>query len=277
MRTKTDEILAVDAKAAEHGLNYVKLDGAGLVMSTLDVVANAGERHRGQRPANFLHIGIGASAEVMEASLRLMLSDPQVKAVYINVFGGITACDVVAKGIVGALAVLGKDARTPLVVRLDGNNVDEGHRILNDFAHRSCGRARPHALRSQATMSIFLDKDCTIIVQGITGKDGSEHARRVLAAEANVSVIFVPPAFAKAALLEAIDAGIELAVVIGPNCPGIITPANVTGSGPVGLISKSGTLTYQMMHELSRRIPRRRRSCSSARSAAMRRKVRRRR
>lgn len=133
----------LEAQAAKHDLNYVKLDGsvgiigngAGLVMSTLDVVAGAGERHGGQKPANFLDIGGGASAEVMEASLSLVLSDPQVKAVFINVFGGITACDVVAKGIVGALAVLGKSQSTPIVVRLDGNNVNEGRKILSDFHH----------------------------------------------------------------------------------------------------------------------------------------------
>lgn len=133
----------LEALAAEHDLNYVRLDGsvgvigngAGLVMASLDVVAAAGEEYGGQKPANFLDIGGGASQEVMEASLKLVLSDPQVRSVFINVFGGITACDVVAKGIVGALAVLGKDANVPLVVRLDGNNVDEGRRILSDFQH----------------------------------------------------------------------------------------------------------------------------------------------
>ena len=133
----------LEAKAAEHDLNYVKLDGsvgiigngAGLVMSTLDVVAYAGERHGGVKPANFLDIGGGASAEVMAAGLDVILGDAQVDAVFVNVFGGITACDAVANGIVAALGILGDHATKPLVVRLDGNNVEEGRRILREAAH----------------------------------------------------------------------------------------------------------------------------------------------
>ncbi|MBM7829678.1 succinyl-CoA synthetase beta subunit [Agromyces cerinus] len=133
----------LEAAAKELDLNYVKLDGevgiigngAGLVMSTLDVVAYAGENHGGVKPANFLDIGGGASAEVMANGLGIILGDPQVKSVFVNVFGGITACDQVAKGIVGALAELGSAANKPLVVRLDGNNVDEGRRILAEAAH----------------------------------------------------------------------------------------------------------------------------------------------
>ncbi|QKJ20155.1 ADP-forming succinate--CoA ligase subunit beta [Microbacterium hominis] len=133
----------LESKAKELDLNYVKLDGevgiigngAGLVMSTLDVVAYAGENHGGVKPANFLDIGGGASAEVMANGLGIILGDPQVKSVFVNVFGGITACDQVAKGIVGALAELGKSADKPLVVRLDGNNVAEGRRILEEAAH----------------------------------------------------------------------------------------------------------------------------------------------
>ena len=124
-------------------MNYVKLDGevgiigngAGLVMSTLDVVAYAGENHGGVKPANFLDIGGGASAEVMAAGLDVILGDSQVKSVFVNVFGGITACDAVANGIVGALEKLGDSATKPLVVRLDGNNVDEGRKILSDYNH----------------------------------------------------------------------------------------------------------------------------------------------
>jgi succinyl-CoA synthetase beta subunit len=133
----------LEAKAKAHDLNYVKLDGqvgvigngAGLVMSTLDVVSYAGERHGGVKPANFLDIGGGASAEVMAAGLDVILNDPQVKSVFVNVFGGITACDAVANGIVGALQTLGDEANLPLVVRLDGNNVEEGRRILAEAAH----------------------------------------------------------------------------------------------------------------------------------------------
>ncbi|OZB49488.1 MAG: succinate--CoA ligase subunit beta [Cellulomonas sp. 14-74-6] len=133
----------LEARAKEKGLNYVKLDGqvgiigngAGLVMSTLDVVAYAGEGHGGVKPANFLDIGGGASAQVMADGLDIILSDPQVKAVFVNVFGGITACDEVARGIVAALGILGDEAAKPLVVRLDGNNVAEGRRILTEAAH----------------------------------------------------------------------------------------------------------------------------------------------
>ena len=104
-------------------------------MSTLDVVAYAGEKHKGVKPANFLDIGGGASAEVMAAGLDVVLGDEQVKAVFVNVFGGITACDAVATGIVKALEILGDEANKPLVVRLDGNNVEEGRRILTDANH----------------------------------------------------------------------------------------------------------------------------------------------
>jgi succinyl-CoA synthetase beta subunit len=133
----------LEAKAKEKGLNYVKLEGevgiigngAGLVMSTLDVVAYAGENHGNVKPANFLDIGGGASAEVMANGLDIILNDPAVKSVFVNVFGGITSCDAVANGIVGALTTLGAEANKPLVVRLDGNNVDEGRRILAEYAH----------------------------------------------------------------------------------------------------------------------------------------------
>jgi len=138
-----DDLDPLEAKAKSMDLNYVKLDGqvgiigngAGLVMSTLDVVAYAGEKHGGVRPANFLDIGGGASAAVMAAGLDVILGDPQVKSVFVNVFGGITACDAVANGIVGALETLGSSATKPLVVRLDGNNVNEGRRILAEYAH----------------------------------------------------------------------------------------------------------------------------------------------
>ncbi len=133
----------LEAKAKAKGLNYVKLDGAvgiigngaGLVMSTLDVVAYAGEAHGGVKPANFLDIGGGASAQVMADGLDVILGDEQVKSVFVNVFGGITSCDAVANGIVGALDLLGDAATKPLVVRLDGNAVEEGRRILEEKNH----------------------------------------------------------------------------------------------------------------------------------------------
>ncbi|MER6397829.1 MULTISPECIES: ADP-forming succinate--CoA ligase subunit beta [unclassified Kitasatospora] len=136
----------LEAAAKAKGLNYVKLDGqvgiigngAGLVMSTLDVVAYAGESHGGVKPANFLDIGGGASAEVMANGLEIILGDPDVKSVFVNVFGGITACDAVANGIVQALALLeskGENVSKPLVVRLDGNNAELGRKILDDANH----------------------------------------------------------------------------------------------------------------------------------------------
>ena len=142
-RDATDPL---ERRAKDKDLNYVKLhgavgiigNGAGLVMSTLDVVAYAGEEFGGVRPANFLDIGGGASAQVMADGLEIILSDTEVKAVFVNVFGGITACDAVANGIVQALellAVRGEPLTKPLVVRLDGNNADEGRRILLAAAH----------------------------------------------------------------------------------------------------------------------------------------------
>jgi succinyl-CoA synthetase beta subunit len=133
----------LEQAAKEKDLNYVKLDGsvgiigngAGLVMSTLDVVAQAGERHGGAKPANFLDIGGGASAEVMANGLEIIISDPQVRSVFVNVFGGITACDAVANGIVSAFELLAsrdEHVTVPLVVRLDGNNAELGRQILTE-------------------------------------------------------------------------------------------------------------------------------------------------
>jgi succinyl-CoA synthetase beta subunit len=137
-----NDVSAVDPleqQAREKHLNYVKLEGsvgiigngAGLVMSTLDVVTYAGEAHGGQRPANFLDIGGGASAQVMADGLGIILSDPAVKSVFVNIFGGITACDAVANGVVQAVQMLGTSLSKPIVVRLDGNNAEEGRSILD--------------------------------------------------------------------------------------------------------------------------------------------------
>ncbi len=133
----------LEARAKAKHLNYVKLEGevgiigngAGLVMSTLDVVAYAGQEFGGVRPANFLDIGGGASAEVMANGLEIVLSDPSVRSVFVNVFGGITSCDEVANGIVAAIGMLsakGDEVTHPIVVRLDGNNAAEGRRILDE-------------------------------------------------------------------------------------------------------------------------------------------------
>ena len=193
----------LEARAKEKDLNYVKLDGevgiigngAGLVMSTLDVVAYAGEGFGGVRPANFLDIGGGASAEVMANGLEIILSDPAVRSVFVNVFGGITACDAVANGIVpafGHAGERGEHVTKPLVVRLDGNNAVEGRRILAEAA-LSAGRAGGHdgrrgptggrAGRGRGTdaMAIFLNETSRVIVQGMTGSEGTKHTRRMLA------------------------------------------------------------------------------------------------
>jgi succinyl-CoA synthetase beta subunit len=139
----TEDADPLETRAKAKHLNYVKLDGqvgiigngAGLVMSTLDVVAYAGEAFGGVRPANFLDIGGGASAEVMADGLEIVLSDPSVRSVLVNVFGGITSCDAVANGIVSAIGMLGArgdQVAHPIVVRLDGNNAAEGRRILDE-------------------------------------------------------------------------------------------------------------------------------------------------
>jgi succinyl-CoA synthetase beta subunit len=142
----THAVDPLEARANEKDLNYVKLDGevgiigngAGLVMSTLDVVAYAGEEYGGVKPANFLDIGGGASAEVMANGLDIVLSDESVRSVFVNVFGGITACDEVANGIVQAIEMLksqGEEISKPLVVRLDGNSAEVGRRILDEAEH----------------------------------------------------------------------------------------------------------------------------------------------
>ena len=137
----TADVDPLEARAKEVGLNYVRLtgevgvlgNGAGLVMSTLDVVAGAGERHGGMRPANFLDLGGGSSAQVMATGLETVASDPQVRAILVNVFGGITSCDTVAQGIVTAVGSL-EDFDKPIVVRLDGNNAEPARRILAEAA-----------------------------------------------------------------------------------------------------------------------------------------------
>ncbi|CAM3194992.1 ADP-forming succinate--CoA ligase subunit beta [Stackebrandtia soli] len=159
----------LEQRAKEADLNYVKLDGevgiigngAGLVMSTLDVVAYAGEKHGNVKPANFLDIGGGASAAVMASGLEVVLSDPSVRSVFVNVFGGITACDEVAKGIVGALDLMkqrGEDVTKPLVVRLDGNNAELGRSILDDANHPLVTRVD--------TMDGAADKAAELAAQG---------------------------------------------------------------------------------------------------------------
>ena len=195
----------LEAKAKAKHLNYVKLDGqvgiigngAGLVMSTLDVVAFAGEAFGGIRPANFLDIGGGASAEVMADGLEIVLSDQSVRSVLVNVFGGITSCDAVANGIVsaiGMLAIQGKEVRHPIVVRLDGNNAEEGRRILAeaalptveqvatmDDAARRAAELGGHP-RQEHEMAIFRTSDSPDHDPGHHRIGRPKHGRRMLAA-----------------------------------------------------------------------------------------------
>ena len=191
----------IEARAKEKHLNYVKLDGevgiigngAGLVMSTLDVVAYAGQSFGGIKPANFLDIGGGASAEVMANGLEIVLSDPSVRSVFVNVFGGITSCDAVANGIVSAIGMLegrGDHVDRPIVVRLDGNNAAEGRRILQKAASAWSSRwrrwtarrgGRP-SWRREHEMAIFLTGQSRVMIQGITGSEGRKHGARMIAA-----------------------------------------------------------------------------------------------
>jgi succinyl-CoA synthetase alpha subunit len=373
-----------EVQAAEAGIHYVHLDGevgiigngAGLVMSTLDVVALKGrafQKENPPRPANFLDIGGGASAEMMKKSLDLVLSDRKVRSVFINVFGGLTRCDLVAEGLLEALKNTGNDDSgrkdIPIVVRFAGNGALEGLKILEDaknaniyvaddmddaalkavmlavsanlnenlnFKKKSdsgVGSGNDFAKKVAANTKkngdggILISKNSQVIVQGITGSEGWRHTLRMLNAgtnivggvnpkkagtqlpvnlddgtlrvlpvfgtvqearkdvNADVSIIFVPPAFAKAAVEEAVLADIPLIVVItegipifdstffvalansrpnirivGPNCPGLATigasnvgiiPDGITNPGPIGLVSKSGTLTYQLMNDLA--------------------------
>ena len=173
----------LELAAAERGLNYVKLDGdvgiigngAGLVMSTLDVVAYAGADLPGQpKPANFLDIGGGASAQVMADGLSIILSDGQVRSVFVNVFGGITACDEVANGIKQALMVLGDQATRPIVVRLDGNAVEEGRGILAEYAHPRVRLAE--TMDDGARLAAELAAEVEILADGQQADDASKEA-----------------------------------------------------------------------------------------------------
>ena len=170
-RAELADVAATDPlelAAAERDLNYVKLDGsvgiigngAGLVMSTLDVVAYAGADLPGSpKPANFLDIGGGASAQVMADGLGIILSDPQVRSVFVNVFGGITACDAVANGIKQALEMLGDQATRPIVVRLDGNAVEEGRAILAELNHPQIKQAETMDEGARMAAELAVEKE----------------------------------------------------------------------------------------------------------------------
>ena len=322
------EIDPREALAKEHGLQYVGLDGdvgviangAGLAMSTCDVVNQVGGK-----PANFLDIGGGASAQVMANALEVINKDPNVKSIFINIFGGITKGEDVANGIVQAMGQV--KLNSPIVIRLDGTNAEQGREILK--SHESdrlisvptmVGAAQKAVeLAGSARVSIFVNKDTLVIWQGITGGQGSyysvrnrEYGTQVVggvnpkkagtdvqgipvfatvaeakaATGATVSVVIIPAAGAAGAVMEAAEADMELVVcltegipaqdeagffntvrrfhpgtrILGPNCPGLVTvgecnigfiPADVAKpGGPVGIVSRSGTLTYQALKEL---------------------------
>ena len=307
--------------AKEKGLTYVKLggnigilgNGAGLCMSTLDVVAQAGGK-----PANFLDAGGGSKAEAIVDALEVITSDPNVTAILFNIFGGITRCDEVAKGIVEASNQMG--LTLPVVVRLDGTNQEEGLKILAESGLQNLHQEKTMLGAAERVvelaMSIIVGPDTKLVVSGLTGREGTFHGLRnrdygtdlvagvtpgkggqdvdgvpvfdkieeaVSERGANTSMIFVPARFAAAAIEEAIDAGIETVIaitegipvldmmrvywkakdagvrLIGPNCPGVLSPgkANVGiipaqffDQGAIGVVSKSGTLTYQIGNEL---------------------------
>ena len=296
------------------------VNGAGLAMATMDIIKLAGGE-----PANFLDVGGGANAEQIKNAFRILMADKNVKAVLINIFGGILRCDVLAQGVIAAVKELG--VPVPIVIRMEGTNVEEGKRMLRESGLNfttadSMGEAAEKvvALRAREArdVAVLLDKHTRLIVQGLTGREGTFHAKAAAAygtqvvggvtpgkggtthegwpifnsvhdavreTGANATVIFVPPPFAADAIMEAADAGIPLAVcitegipdvdmlkaltfmegrrtrLIGPNCPGIITagqgkagiiPGHICREGRVGIVSKSGTLTYEAIHQLSR-------------------------
>lgn len=327
----------MELQASQHDLNYVSLDGdiacmvngAGLAMATMDLI-----KLHGGSPANFLDVGGGATAERVTVAFKLILSNPRVKAILVNIFGGIVRCDLIAEGVITAVKNVG--VKVPVVVRLEGTNAEKAREMLaasglkviaakdlTDAAQKSwppradAHRSSPAPLQADRIrpMSILVDKNTKVICQGFTGKQGTFHSEQciaygtqvvggvtpgrggdthlsrpvfdtvhdaVAATGANASMIYVPAGFAADAILEAADAGIELIVcitegipvndmvrvktalagtksrLIGPNCPGIITPGEckigimpgfIHKPGCIGIVSRSGTLTYETVFQ----------------------------
>ena len=322
MRDENEED-PTEVRARKAGLSYVNLDGnigclvngAGLAMATMDII-----KLYGGEPANFLDVGGSASTEQVTTAFQIILEDPAVKGIFVNIFGGIMRCDVVAQGVVDATRKLGLEC--PLVVRLHGTNMKEGKAILasSGFGHHARGRhgRRRAQDRGGGAVSILVNKKTRVLTQGITGEYGMMHtlacreygtnivggvtpgrggkkvkgipvydtvSDAVEKTGANATMIFVPAAFAADAVEEAVDAGIELIVcitegipaldearmklavtaagarMVGPNCPGVISPGErckvgimpgfIHRPGRVGVVSRSGTLTYEAVWQLS--------------------------
>ena len=295
------------------------VNGAGLAMTTMDLVKRAGGE-----PANFLDIGGGAKADRVAAAMRLILDDPNVKAILVNIFGGITRGDEVARGLIEARAQ--QEREVPMVVRIVGTNAAEAAELLRGGELRDGGQPRRgggeggRGGEGGGGVSILIGRDTRLVVQGITGREGEFHSRAMLeygtparrrrhpgqgrpdarstarcpvfntVAEAvretgaNASCIFVPAAGAPDAVLEAVAAGIgdDLlhhrghpgprhdpgrrggpaagATLIGPNCPGAtspgrakvgIIPGSIHREGRVGVVSRSGTLTYEAVQAMT--------------------------
>jgi succinyl-CoA synthetase alpha subunit len=342
-----DEEDPFEIEASKYELNYISLDGniacmvngAGLAMATMDTI-----KLFGGSPANFLDVGGSATAERVTAAFKIMLSNKKVKAILVNIFGGIMKCDTIAAGVVAAAREV--KLSVPLVVRMKGTNEDLGKKILKDSglpiisadnmadaAKKVVGaiqKKKPKAReestgkkprrRRRRKMSILIDKNTRVMTQGITGKTGMFHTQTSRAyangkacfvagvnpkkagenfegipifgsvkdakaqTGANVSVIYVPPPFAASAIDEAVDADLDLVIcitegipvrdmirtkhrmkgkrtlLVGPNCPGVITPdqikigimpGHIHKRGQIGVVSRSGTLTYEAVGQLT--------------------------